>query len=507
MIKKIVVAIVIGLLAIALMAGVTKGHKGNPIYNQTENSKLLGGPFETTNSSSRYALVEAMAENKTFFFTDKQAAFSASDIASHNGKIFSVFTPGVSFVALPFYLLGKQVGMPQLFTYFSTAIVAILNLFLVFKLARKLGAGFYESLMGGGLFLFGTNALAYALTLTQHHLSTMFILLALLNSFSKRTWINNLGFGLLYGAGLLMDIPNGLMMLPLVGYILFKHWFWSEGAGQLLFSVKLRFLALALGLMPLLGVFAWYNYQLTGSPTTISQSLGRVDFTVDQGIIQRNKESNRADEYEQRSFYNTRSQSRGLYILLVSNERGWLYYSPMVVVGILGLIIGFRNKETRTLVALAAAVGLFCLISYTSFGDPWGGWSFGPRYLIPASAIVSAGVSVALSRFKKNVPFVVTFFALAIYGVAVNSLGAMTTSAIPPKVEAVNLPDPIPYTYEYNLGLLEQDKSSALVYNLYLYESVSFRDYWLAYISAASVIVAGLYVVSLFSKERNDYAG
>ncbi|MDO8658213.1 MAG: hypothetical protein Q7K55_05720 [Candidatus Levybacteria bacterium] len=489
------------LFVLILLAFSVKGHKGNPIYNQTEHDKLVGGPFESTNSSSRYALVEAIVENKTFFFNNSQAQFSAADIVSYNGKIFSVFTPGVSFAALPFYILGKQIGMPQLFTYFSTILFALINLYLVTKLGRKFGAGFYEALIGGILFIFGTNALSYALTLTQHHISTTLILLALLNAISERTFVKNILFGLLYAAGLLMDIPNGLMMLPLAIYVLYRHISFSEIGNKIKLSVKLNIIALLIGLVALVSVFAWYNFQTTGSLTRFAQSIGRVDF-VEEGVVQKRKESAKENPFEKKSFYNTRKQLNGFYVLFVSNERGWLYYSPIVVIGILGFIYSLRKKETKTLVILAVSIILFCFVSYASFGDPWGGWSFGSRYLIPASALICAGIGVAIQKYKKNLLFILIFLVLLVYSVSVNSLGAMTTSAIPPKVEAIELSTPIPYTYEYNLNLMEENRSSSLLYNIFFYNITSFRGYLIGYIIAVVMLIEALYIMSIVKKSN-----
>lgn len=490
------------LFVLILLAFSVKGHRGNPIYNQTEHDRLVGGPFESTNSSSRYALVEAIVKNKTFFFNNAQAQFSAADIVSYNGKIFSVFTPGVSFIAIPFYLAGERIGIPQLFTYFSTILFVLINLYLVTKLGRKFGAGFYESLIGGILFIFGTNALSYAFTLTQHHISTTLILLALLNAISERTFVKNILFGLLYGAGLLMDIPNGLMMLPLAAYVLYKQVSFDEISNKIKLSVKLNFIVLLIGLIPFLSLFAWYNYQTTGSYTKFAQSIGRVDFTK-EGVVEKRKESVKIDPFEKKSYYNTRKQLNGFYILLISNERGWLYYSPIVAIGMLGLIYSFRKKETKTLVLLAVSIILFCLVSYASFGDPWGGWSFGSRYLIPASALACAGIGVAIQKYKKNYIFILIFLVLLVYSVSVSSLGAMTTSAIPPKVEAVALVEPIPYTYEYNLNLMGENKSSSLFYNIFFYNATSFKSYLIGYIAAVVMLTEALYILSVVKKNNN----
>lgn len=93
---------------------------------------------------------------------------------------------------------------------------------------------------------------------------------------------------------------------------------------------------------------------------------------------------------------------------------------------------------------------------------------------------------------------------LAMYSIGVNVLGAMTTTQIPPKVEAVNLPSPIPYTYEYNWELMtEKNLNSSLFYNLYLSDKLSSRDFALLYASAAFGLVMILYLASIFENHAS----
>ena len=199
-----------------------KGQKSGHLYFQTEKDIRLGGPFELSNGASRYALTETIVGNRTFLLDEKLAKFGSPDVVDYKGKFFSIFTPGVSFLGVPFYILGKQFGMQQLFAYFSVTLFAILNFYLVAKLAWKFGVSFYAGLISGLVFLFGTNALVYAFNFTQHHVSTAIILLLLLNAFGKRTLVTNIVFGALVGAAALVDIPNLIMLAPVALYVFFK---------------------------------------------------------------------------------------------------------------------------------------------------------------------------------------------------------------------------------------------------------------------------------------------
>ena len=498
--KKNIFTLIIFIISIILLGFVVKGDIGTPIYYQNEKDSRVGGLFESTNTNSRYSLVEAIVENKSFFFTDEQAKFSAPDIVLHNSNYFSIFTPGVSFVAIPFYMLGKIFDLPQLFTFFSTLIFAILNIYLVFKIGQKLGAGRYTAIIGGLVFIFATNALSYSLTLTQHHASTTLILLSVLNALSQRTWFNNLMLGVIFSAAILMDIPNAFMMLPVLIYVVFRHFKLEDLGKKIKIAFDVSSMFILIGIIPLIFLFGWYNYSLTGSYTTLGQMIGRTDYVEGGRFQPQEKVEEPESPYDRKHVFDPRSQMNGLYILIISNERGILFYSPIVAVGLLGLWIASKKRETLYAVILTSSVAMMCVVVYSMFGDPWGGWSYGPRYLIPAAALFCGAIGVAIEKLNKNPVFVFVFASLLIYSVWVSSLGAMTTNSIPPRVEAINLSSPIPYTYQYNLNFLEDQKSSSLIFNIFFYKYISLGGFLIAYISAISILISVIYVMTLRSE-------
>lgn len=499
---RIIGIIMVIILSAVLLAVVIKGDRGTDgslAYQKNKDGKLTG-PFESSGSSSRYALAEAIAKSGTFFFNDEQARLAAPDLVLHNGKYFSIFTPGVSFAVLPFYLLGNLFGIPQLTTYAATALVAFVNLLLVVLITRKLGAGTTASIISGFLFLFGTNALTYALTLTQHHLSILIVLLATLIMFKRPTLLRNLLLGLLYGAGLLIDLPNAIILLPTVLYALGQHIQILTTDKTINLKLKLSMIFLALGCIPLFSVFSWYNKQTTGSYTILTQFLGRSDYPPKLKTTTAQKPR---DPYAPTLPFYSRLQLNGLYVLVLSNERGWLYYSPIVFIGMAGLFLAAKRKETQKVTVVILTMAGLTVTMYSTFGDPWGGWSFGPRYLLPATALATTGVGLAIERWKRNILFSVLFLSVAGYSIYVGSLGAFTTTQVPPKQEADHLATFIPYTYEYNQQLIEQNKTGSLVYNLWLKGQVSLSNVVTMYQGIAIIFVSGLYAVKLIQTIRD----
>jgi hypothetical protein len=506
--KKLIIFISFFLVSMLFLTLSIKGQtEGSHVLQQTEKERngLVGSPFESSGSRSRYAIVEAIVENKSFAFTTEQAKFASPDISAYNGKAFSLFSPGVSFLSVPFYMIGKLFGIPQIFTYYSLSLFAVLNTFLIYLLARKLGAGFYASLISGFLFLFATNAFAYTLSFTQHIMTVTFLLLSIINALGKRTFINNILLGAIVGAGFLIDLPNVIFMAPAVIYAFTKQFSISNAVEKLKIAFNPSFLWLLIGLFPFLMIFGHYNAQLTGSPTKIAQLIGNAQITDNKKGDQQIKQNEDATENTSKISlpFESRRLLNGLYILLLSNERSWIFYSPVILLGIAGFITVYQKKK-EIVILFSSVVGVG-ILAYAMFIDPWGGWSYGARYLIPSAAVLAIGIAPLLDRFKKNYIFIPVFFALASFSLYINTLGAYTTSAIPPKVEAVALLKPIPYTYEYNFQLLQkQNFSSSLFYNLYLSNNISSKNYIMLFSGTLAVTLFTLYIMAYKEKEQKE---
>lgn len=501
--KVIIFSLVLlnGLLLLLVMKGDLDG--SHLVYQSAINPKV-GGPFESTNSTSRYLLTQAIVENGTFFLTKDQARASAPDVVYHQEKFFSIFTPGVSFLAIPFYMLGIVFGIPQLVGFLSVTVFALLNAFLVAVMAKRLGAPKFPALLAGLIFLFATNGLSYALTMAQHHMTVTVLLLAILLTLSKKSFVNALAFGALCGVGLLLDIPNIFFLLPVGIIYLLQHIGIETVASKIKVSLNTVIFVVFIGILPFLALFAWYNNETVGSPTRIAQSIGQTRFfdSAEEKKLKRVDENTKPLTQAELVPFKTRNELNSLYILFLSNERAWIFYSPVVLLGFVGLFLAYRRNETRTAAFLVVSVIAMNVTVYAMFGDPWGGWSFGPRYLIPSAALASSGIGYLLWRLRKNILFMTGFILVLLYSIAVSLLGALTTNAIPPKVEAINLPDPIPYTFDYNLKLLDLNQLSSLVYNSFFANVTSGGSYFLIVFAIAVLLFAVPLIGMYFLREE-----
>lgn len=506
MIKKVFITLLVIIFSLTALTFSIRGKEGNPVFYQNELDTRVGGPFEASNSSGRYALTKSIIDDKSLFLSEDLARFSSPDVVEFDGKFISIFTPGLSFIGVPFYKIGEIFGIPQLSTYYVNIIFSVINILLIAIIVKRLNGNLIAGLLAGFTFAFATNAFAYALTFTQHSSSVTIVLSSLLLAMGGRTLIKNILFGALFGIGILIDFPNAFFLVPIGLYILSQHFNKEKIGEKLKINIKIIFIVTLLGLIPFAGLFGWYNHETTGSYFKLGQSIGRSDAFKSNLAphIAAKVPENVAEEEDSSSGlslpFNTRKQLNGFYVLMISNERAWIYFSPVILLGVLGFWSLFKKEENKGIIVVASGVISLDIVLYSMFGDPWGGWAFGPRYLIPAAAVLSIGVGELVSKYRKNLLFLVVFFSLFSYSIFINTVGVMTTNSIPPKVEAESLSSKIPHTYDYNFQLLESNTSGSLFYSLYFSNSISAKT--LTYYLSGILISVGalLYLLTFLEK-------
>ena len=92
----------------------------------------------------------------------------------------------------------------------------------------------------------------------------------------------------------------------------------------------------------------------------------------------------------------TAERLQGIPGLLVSPNRGLLVFTPIALLGIWGLARQIAPGEPRDPVLVSFGIAAFgCLLIAGAYPDWWGGWSFGPRYLVGVLPVLGlAGIGV-----------------------------------------------------------------------------------------------------------------
>lgn len=483
MVKKITLVILVTISALIFtltVRGVRGNIKPQEIFNKLDTATT---PFSVSPERGRYILTYNLVENRKFSLSKNEADAAYPDVGVHDGKFYIFFAPGVSLLATPFYLLGKQFELAQVGSFSLSAIFAILNLIFLFTISRKiLNLPYWAALCGGLIFGFASCSWSYSITLYQHQVTTFLVLSGIYGAWlfkqkGKFYLIGGLWTWTAYAIAFIVDYPNILLYLPIMIYFFFCAFSIDHHKKILKISFKPTFVLCSLLFVVISFVHGYYNLVNFGGITKLSGGLkGYVSAIRSVQNDQHNKlaESDVAQsDQNPTSFFQENDLPNGLKVLSFSTDRGLFFFFPIFALTFLGIWKALK-KPTPEVWVLIGTLATF-LFLYSSWGDPWGGWAFGPRYLIPVMAVSSLFVSSWLSTGSQRiVKKIVTFFLFA-FSCGIAIVGAVTTNSVPPASEANALKiDP---NYFYNFSLLLKDLSGSFIYNTYLKGHFSLWQY------------------------------
>lgn len=492
-----------------------RGYAGNPTRTEINSQEWKdNGPFELSPERGRYALMFSIIEDNSFSFSLPIARFATPDLGYIDGKYVSLFAPGISFLIIPGYILGKSLGFAQVGTFAVISIFALLNIILLRSIAIRIGAHPFAATLGSMVFIFASPAFAYAVSLFQHHVSTFLILLSIYTLLRfKNIWSLALIWFLIV-ASVSVDYPNLILMLPIGLYALGRIIVLQQQKQSLNVKIKLvGFLTFISAVLPLT-FFLWFNHSSYGNPFQLAGTVASVKVIDEQGkpAAPQSAEQEHAEvfldpEKQKKSaigFFRTRELLNGFYMHLFSPDRGTLMYTPVILLGIFGMFALFK-KNSKILSLFLAIIGIN-LLFYAMFG--FGGWAFGSRYLVPSYALMAIFIAIALTHFRRNILFVLFFLSIMFYSVWVNALGAITTSRNPPKVEVAALEAVSgieeKYTYARNFDYLLENRSKSLVFQTFAKNYISAWQYHIL-ITGLIMGVSGIYMILLVLSGRGQH--
>ncbi len=498
-----------------ILALTLRGVPGNPIGSNLDSSYWAEtGPLESSNERSRFSLMYSYVEDSTFYFSIPLAKFSAPDLAiTDTGRYVSLFAPGVSFLMMPGYIIGRYFGMAQIGSFAVILLFAFLNIILIWRIAVRLGASSVAAAIGAFVFSFATPAFAYGVTLSQHHISTFIILLGI---YALLKWDNYWSLALVWFLtvfSITVDNPNIFFMLPIALYALGRIVIFRNEKDGFRIKIKLLgFLSFLIIILPL-GFFFWYNAAANGSPFQLSGTLERVVKVEERNDIvlikadnmaEKNKETILKEEKNAVGFFSTRNLTNGFYVHFFSPDRGIINFTPVILFGIFGIVLLYKRNPGFANI-LTGVIG-FNVLLYSMWGDPYGGWAFGSRYLIPSYALLAIGIGIFLTQWRRNTAVIIVFFAVFAYSAGVNTLGALAGNGNPPKTEISALKKITgrmeKYSYDRNWQYLREKGPRSFVFKFYAKKTMSAEDYyWL--ICGAIIMVAAFLLLVLRSENFN----
>ncbi len=345
-----------------------------------------------------YALARRMVDQATFSLDpdDPTLATNPEKVIGPDGATYAHFNPGLPLLIAPLYEIGKVLRpvLPRVAEYTAAdffvsttnAFVTAAAVLLVVLLTRELGYPMRAGLLAGAAFAFGSIAWNYATTLFTEPATGVCVLLSLFLLVRSRRHPHQaslvFGAGLAAGAAIFMRISGAVFVPGLALYLLLAH----RHTGRRLVWLLAAF---GIGCGLLVAAIGWYNFARFGN-------VLETGYTVGIGTGVRN---------ELTDGLATRVTGRGLDqivyalgALLISPGRGIFLFAPVLILGLLGLPAFARRwpLEAATLVILSGSLVLTEAI--LPFDYWFGGWSYGPRYLVP---LVGLGAVCAAAWFAR----------------------------------------------------------------------------------------------------------
>jgi hypothetical protein len=401
------------------------------------------------NEQSHLSLTQAIIEEQRFEIDSY--ANQTGDRAYYNGHYYSDKNPGLAFLATPTYSSWRLLYsfFPESFkqsysgserfvreildstsvvtyinpgfftftsaillTFFTSSIFIALTAFLVYKIS-----GFFTEEKKYRLLLalaygIGTIAFINALHFMSHASETFFSFLSFYLLFKAKQTKSNKAFflaGIFSGFGFVIDQLNFLIGLGLLIYA-----FTIDRKNSSLFL-----LALITGSSPLL----LYNFLNFGHPLEFALTH------IDRAIFRTAYPEHASLKVMRSSFFDLsllekfHVESYNPYVmlrLLFYPYRGLFIYSPILFLSVFGMICMWKKYRTELLLILYI---LFSFIFFVSMRNNWwGGYFFGPRYLLPVVPFLIFPIALLFDRFKSKL-FLVVFFLVLILSVFINLLG------------------------------------------------------------------------------------
>jgi hypothetical protein len=350
-------------------------------------------PMDYDNTKSRYMLLSAVVDEGRFSIDSNQEY--TIDKAIVNGHYYSIKPIGLPLLSVPVYwflghaVLGPDVpgGVSHLMDPEAKYLVRAVTVSLPFAL---LGLILFQFLLSFGVparnalwacfaYAFGTIALNHATIYSGHETAAFFIFssFSILFQMSRagasaggRSTALGLLAGLCAGCAVLCDYMVAIYAVIIAVYAVSST---TSRASKISFAGGALLCAVALAL---------YDQACFGSPWSTGYShLAFEPFR----------------EYTSKGLLGIQwPDPRVMVALLGSVSRGLFFVSPVLLFALAGLVFLYRRAHSRREFWVMALIPAAALLIYSGYPGWHGGWTFGPRYLVPALPFLVLPMALAV---------------------------------------------------------------------------------------------------------------
>ena len=334
------------------------------------------------NQLSRLAALHAVTIQGTIVIDDYHRL--TGDKAFIDGHYYSEKAPTITVLAVPAFALtvlgqriagidpdsaGAWVASQWISTAGSVGVIVALGGVAFFALLRP-RLGDMTALMATAAVWLGTFVFPYATSLFSHAGTAGLLAIALWGvlgtpSSTRGDYLGGLAAGLAVGAEYPAVIVTGCLGL------------------YLLTQDRVRAMRFGIGCLPGLALIAMNNFFITGSVTQLAYG-SNANFPT-EGV--------------------SHGYGHGLprpdvgAALLVGQYRGLLFWNPVLLMAIPGLV-ALARADRRAALLVAGTFGL-CLLQVMSFYNWHGGFAVGPRYLMTTIPALGLATAFGIARYPR----------------------------------------------------------------------------------------------------------
>lgn len=333
--------------------------------------------------ASRYALSAAIWEEQTLQL-DSYEGVLGIDRSERDGHIYSDKAPLQPFLGVPVYAIHKAVGgesaktlrvVENLGVWWMTLWMSAIPLgLLAVVMYRFVNRYRPRALVPTLAFVVATMLLPFGAVLFGHVLAALFLFwsFSMISRDRPKPTAMMLA-GAAAGAAVAVEYTSALGVVVLAGLVLLR--------------ARRRFGWFVLGGVPFVIALALYHWAAFGSPLTHPYQWSAFSGPVTEAAAPL-------------SMFASINLERIPQVFFAG--RGFLIATPLVVLGLYGLIRMLRSPQRQHRQTGWVAILMFVLYLglVVLWGNPWGGESPGPRYMMPAIPFLVIGVAMAWDRSR-----------------------------------------------------------------------------------------------------------
>jgi hypothetical protein len=362
------------------------------------------------NVASRLGLIYSVVDHGSLSIDPYHE--TTGDKAFHRGHFYSDKAVGHAVVGVPVYAAVRLVLRPfgvgpgsAFYHYFlKTLLVSLpsaVGCLVLLHLARQHLDSHVWSRRLVAAYALGTLAFPYSVVYYAHQQVAVVLLGAFALARGRVSWTRSLAVGLLVGYGFLLEYPTALAGAPIIAY----HVWQNRRAASVLAVVG--------GVLPTLVIFGAYNWACFGSPLSTGYSHKYLPHLA---------------HVHSAGFLGIARPSPAKLAAILLAPKGILATSPFLLLALPGLITGRKNVSSWAALAVGAVLLVF---NASVIWEPFGGWTPGPRYSIPAVAFLALLCS---SSLRKRGPWRALLVVGGLTGLLYHGLAATADVHVPEEV-------------------------------------------------------------------------